>query len=86
MEKINVDDLKQMKVELPTSVTDPKPQFKDSESALQYYGQQLEAVATGKKTSVEDLKLRASRFEFGPEESLMILSLFDTIRALKASR
>jgi hypothetical protein len=74
-----------IKIDLPESVTNPKPKFKTASEAIQFYSAKLESIAHSKKLSLDELKAQANLYKFGPDESFMILGLFDSIRTLKSA-
>lgn len=80
-----IEALDQIHSDLPESVGTARPQFESTTEALQYYAQKLETIAKQKNLSLDELRVHANLYKFGPEESFQILGLFDSVRALKAS-
>lgn len=81
---INVNQVDGVR-ELPESVTNPKPKFNSATEAVQFYSLQLEQIAQSKKLTLDELKAHANLYKFGPDESFLILGLFDSIRLLKSA-
>lgn len=86
MEKtFKIENLKDIKSDLPDSVLTPQPAFKSPQDALQFFSRQLEMLAQKKEMTLDEMKAAANLYKFGPEESFAILGLFDTVRALRSA-
>ena len=79
MEKI----IAEVNLDLPKSITEPKPLFNSNQSATDHYTKKIEAIATLKSITVEELQLTAHNMLYDAAESFEILSLFDSVRALQ---
>lgn len=86
MEKLfKSENLDKIEVSLPDSVKNPKAKFGSSAEAIQFYANKLEVLAKEKKMTLDEMRMAADAYKFGPDESFEILGLFDSISALKAT-